>query len=198
MKILAALLFASAAFAQGEGGMKDEERSYLKSYMESTRANLLKAVEGVTAAQWSFKPDETSWSVANVLEHLILTEGYFHEATKKMLAAPDKPRIASATAEGDRKVAARIEDRSAKAKAPEMLIPTNQWPSVEAARTEFLARRAKSIEYIATTNDALRAHSGGGNNPMDVYQYWVLVAAHSARHTAQIEELKKHESFPKR
>jgi hypothetical protein len=197
MKILAILLFTTAAFAQADGGMNDEERAYLKSYMESTRANLLKAVEGITPAQWTFKPDAATWSPANVLEHLILTEGYFQEATKKMLATPEKPRVATATPEGDRKVAARIEDRSAKGKAPEMLIPTNQWPSLDAARTEFLARRAKSLDYLATTKDALRAHSGSSNNPMDVYQYWVLVAAHSARHTAQIEELKKHASFPK-
>jgi len=197
MKILVCVLFASAAFGQNSGGMTDEERSYLKDYMESTRAKLLKAVEGITAAQWTFKPDDKTWSVANVLEHLILTEGYFQGATQKMLAEAEKPRVASATAEGDRKLAARIEDRSAKAKAPEMLVPTNQWPTLDAARTEFLARRGKTIEYVASTKDALRAHSGSGSNPMDVYHYWVLVAAHSARHTAQIEELKQHPGFPK-
>jgi hypothetical protein len=195
--MLVCLLFAVAALGQSNGGMTDEERTYLKNYMESTRANLLKAVDGLNSSQWTFKPDAATWSVANVLEHLILTEGYFQGATQKMLADAEKPRVATATAEGDRKLAARIEDRSAKAKAPEMLVPTNQWPTLEAARAEFLSRRGKTIEYLGSTKDALRAHSGGGATPMDVYHYWVLVAAHSARHTAQIEELKQHAGFPK-
>ncbi|MBL8174080.1 MAG: DinB family protein [Bryobacterales bacterium] len=179
-----------------DGAMSVEERRWLRSHLESSRDALLAAVDGLTAGQWNFKPDPATWSVANVIEHLILTEGYFQEATKKMLAEPAKPRIATATAEGDRKFAARIADRSRKAKAPEMLVPTNQWPSLQDASAEFAARRRKSLDYVAQTQDPLRAHSSPGAAPVDVYQYWVLVSAHAMRHTAQIEELKKHPSFP--
>lgn len=197
-KVLPAFFLAMAvARAQGDGAMSDTERTWLREHMEQTRMNLLAAVEKVTAAQWSFKPDEATWSIANVLEHLVLTEGYFQQATQKMLASPVAARLATATAEGDRKVFERIADRSQKAKAPEMLVPTNQWPTLEAAVAEFIFRRQKTIDYLGETKDALRAHASGGKSPMDAYQYWVLVSAHSARHTAQIEELKQHPGFPK-
>lgn len=193
------LLTASALYGQaaGEGMMSAEERAWLRSHMENSRDKLLAAIEGMTAEQWNFQPDATTWPAANVLEHLILTEGYFQEATKKMLADAPKPRIATATPEGDRKFAERIIDRTKKAKAPEMLIPTKQWPTLENAAGEFVIRRQKSIDYISQTQDALRAHSGGAN-PTDVYQYWILVSAHSMRHTAQIEELKAHPAFPRK
>lgn len=199
MRLGMLLLTASALYGQAaaDGVMSAEERAWLRSHLESSRDKLLAAIEGMTEEQWNFQPDATTWSVANVLEHLILTEGYFQGATKKMLADAAKPRIATATPEGDRKFAERIIDRSKKANAPEMLIPTKQWPTLENAAGEFIVRRQKSIDYISATQDALRAHSGGAN-PTDVYQYWILVSAHSMRHTAQIEELKAHARFPKK
>ncbi|MBS1827968.1 MAG: DinB family protein [Acidobacteria bacterium] len=197
MRLGILLVMSSALFGQ-EGAMSAEERAWLKEHMETSRSNLLAAIEGVTAEQWNFKPDAATWSIANVLEHLILTEGYFQEATKKMLAGPERPRIATANPDGDKAFAARITDRSKKAKAPEMLIPTNQWPTLETAAGEFLVRRQKTLDYIGQTQDPLRSRSSEGATPTDVYQYWILVSAHSMRHTAQIEELKAHPAFPKK
>ncbi len=194
------LLLAVTISAQSvpDGAMTREERDYLVEYMKTTQTVLVQAMKGVSEAQWKFKPDEQTWSIANVMEHLILTEAYFlNDLTKKILATPAQSRLATAIASEDRKFAAAIADRSKKGKAPEMLVPTNQWPDKASALQEFRARRGRTIEYVSTTKDALRAHHGGGNNPRDVYQYLVLVAAHTARHTAQIEEVKTHASFPK-
>lgn len=55
------------------------------------------------------------------------------------------------------------------------------------------------MDYIRTTNDDLRDrffdHPVLG--PMEGYQWLLLIATHSARHTAQIEEVKADPNFPK-
>ena len=42
--------------------------------IDETRARLLARAQTLDAAQASFRPDETSWTVAEVVEHLSLIE----------------------------------------------------------------------------------------------------------------------------
>jgi len=67
----------------------------------------------------------------------------------------------------------------------------------EAARA-FTERRDKSIAYAKSTSDDLRAHttqSPGGI--IDAYQLLLVMAAHSARHTAQVREVEANPNYPK-
>lgn len=189
------MLAAALAQDAGSGAMTAEERGLLVDHMRRTHDALRASIRGLTPEQWNFKPDAATWSVANVAEHLILTEGYFQKANRDLLATPARPR--SATPEADQRILHQIEDRSKKAKAPEMLVPTGKWTTVAEADSEFAERRASTIGYLQSTSDALRTHFSGGNSKMDVYQYFLLVTAHTARHTRQIEELKSHPAFPK-
>ena len=66
---------------------------------------------------------------------------------------------------------------------------------------EFKATRAKNIDYIKANYPEMRKHimegpPGTGTN--DAYQWMLLMAAHSKRHTAQIEEVKADPNFPKK
>jgi hypothetical protein len=55
------------------------------------------------------------------------------------------------------------------------------------------------MAYIGSTNDDLKDHFI--NHPafgtMDLYQELVLLAAHTARHTLQIEEVMASPGFPR-
>ena len=58
--------------------------------------------------------------------------------------------------------------------------------------------REKTIAYAQSTQDDLRTHVGEGPmGPMDAYQWLLLLAAHSARHTAQILEVEANPGYPK-
>jgi hypothetical protein len=116
-----------------------------------------------------------------------------------MLQAPAQPRAATSTPEHDREIFAMVQDRSHKATAPEPIKPTGQWPTVEDAIAEFTKRRDRNISYVRDTSDELRTHNSAETplGTMDAYQVLVLMAAHTLRHTAQIQEVKTSPGYPK-
>lgn len=199
---LAAALGAAGAVAGQDGatagGMTAAERTYLVSELKSSEAALLASIEGLTPAQWTFKPSPDGWSIQECTEHLILAEDLIFGEAQKTLKTPAVARLSDATAEGDRQIVEQMEDRSKKAKAPKVLQPTRKFPTPESAAAEFQLRRDKSIAYVETTHDPLRIHVGDGptGSPADVYQFLLEMAAHTARHTAQIREVKAAAGYP--
>jgi len=194
-----ALLFVlTAPVFAADGSMTKAERSYLLTQLNTSKAAMLASIKGLTPAQWTFKSAPEVWSVQECAEHIILAEDFIFQGSQKILATPAVARLATATSEVDQKMVAQIEDRSAKAKAPEPIVPTGKFPTPQSAAQEFKIRRDKTIAYVKTTQDALRVHSGPGPaGPMDAYQFLLLLAAHSVRHTAQIREVEANAQFPK-
>ncbi len=178
--------------------MTPDERAYLLQQLEQSKKDMLASIDGLTPAQWTFKPAPAVWSVQECAEHIILAEDYILNGAKQVLKTPVVARLPNATAEGDRKLVAGIQDRSRKAQAPEPIVPSGKFAAPADAAREFTARRDKTIEYAKTTNDDMRVHTARGPaGPMDAYQFLLLLASHSARHTAQIQEVKANPGFPK-
>jgi hypothetical protein len=201
LAFLAAIGPASSFAGQDEasrGGMTKAERTYLLSELTSSKTALLRSIRGLTHAQWTFKSSPDAWSIQECTEHLILAEDLIFDEAQKTLTTPPVARLANATSAGDHQVVEQMEDRSKKAKAPKIIQPTGKFPTPESAAKEFEFRRNKSITYVKTTHDPLRIHAGDGpsGSTADVYQFLLEMAAHSARHTAQIREVKSAPSYP--
>ena len=66
------------------------------------------------------------------------------------------------------------------------------------AHRDFLAAREKTTAYVKTTTDDLHGHSAPHPvfKMLDGYQWVLLLSGHSARHTAQIEEVKASAGYP--
>src|SRR5215471_15770890 len=81
---------------------------------------------------------------------------------------------------------------------PDALAPKGKFKTPDEAIAEFTARRGRHIEYARTTTDDLRAHFSPcpGGTKLDAYQFLLLTAAHSARHTAQIKEVEANPKYP--
>jgi len=200
MKKWIALIAVAAAplLAADSGAMTPAERTYLLEQLEQSKKGVLASIEGLSEAQWKFKPAPNVWSVAECAEHIVLAEDYMFGATQQILKSPAVDRLPSATAEDDHKFVAMIQDRSKKATAPEPITPTGRIASPADAIREFTAKRDKTIAYVKSTNDPLRAHAMDGPvGKMDDYQFLLLLASHSARHTAQIREVQSNAAYPK-
>ena len=185
------------AFAQ-TGAMSDTERAYLVEQLEHSKTGVLESIAGLTPAQWTFKAAPDRWSVAQCAEHIVLAEGFIFGASQKILTSPAVPRPEKSNAEVDHAIVAGVTDRSKKATAPEAIVPTGSFATPQDAATAFIAARDKTIAYAKTTTDDLRVHvAPGPAGPMDDYQFLLLLAAHSARHTAQIREVEASPAYPK-
>jgi hypothetical protein len=198
LPLLAALVVAEP-LDDSSGEITQAERAYLLQELESTEAAFLASINGLTAAQWTYKPAPDVWSIQECAEHVILAEDLIFGESQKILRSPVVPRLATATAQGDRDIVVQMQDRSKKAKAPQILQPTGRFPSAESAAIEFNARRSRTISYVKTTQDPLRIHTGDApaGGTADAYQFLLQLAAHSARHTAQLNALKTASGYPR-
>jgi len=176
----------------------DKDRAL--AYLESTKKGVVDATKGLSDAQWNFKPAPDRWSIAEVMEHLAAAEdmirGMDQEQVMKTPAIP--PRDPAELQKIDAGVMAQVPDRSHKISAPEPLRPTNRFGSPADAEKHFVESRAVTEEYLKTTPD-LRAHAT--DSPMGVkldgYEWVLLIAAHSERHSKQMLEVKADPNFPK-
>ena len=51
------------------------ERAKALKYLEESRAEFLAAIDGVSDAQWKWKPAPAKWSVGECAEHIVMSEG---------------------------------------------------------------------------------------------------------------------------
>jgi hypothetical protein len=187
-------LFAAAASAQE---LSQADRDSGVRYLEQTRDAVVASVSGLSDAQLHFKSAPDRWSVAECLEHIALAEDFlFGNVTGNVMKAG--PGAADRDfAKTDAAVLAMIPDRSHKAQAPPQLVPTGRWTPDETLK-HFLASREKTIEFMKTA-PGLRAHVVDSpiGQPLDAYEWLLFIAAHSKRHTEQIDEVKADPNFPK-
>jgi uncharacterized damage-inducible protein DinB len=176
-----------------------QEREAALKQFAATRDNFLKSISGLSEKQWTFKPAPDRWSVAEVAEHITLSESGIFGVVQKSMESPATPEKRDQVKGKDEMILQRVPDRSHKAQAPEFLRPTGRWATKADLTKAFEDARASNMNYIRTTNDDLRDHFF--DHPvfgtLDGYQWLLLISTHSLRHTEQIEEVKADPNFPK-
>jgi hypothetical protein len=176
------------------------ERQAALQNLQATHDAFLKSIAGLSEKQWRFKPAPDRWSVAEVSEHITISEStIFGLVTQKMMTSPATPDKRADVKVTDQQILTLIPDRSHKVQAPEMLKPTSRWATQAELVKTFEQERMATMDYVRTTNDDLRDHIYPHPllGPLDAYQWILLISAHSERHTKQIEEVKADPNFPK-
>ena len=199
-----AFALALASFAQpgtpAPTTLSPAEREAALNSLQATHDAFLKSIAGLSEKQWRFKPAPDRWSVAEVSEHIAVSEAkIFGLVQETIMKSPANPERRAEVMGKDEIVLARVPDRSHKAQAPEFLRPTNRWATREELTRAFEESRKATMDYVRTTNDDLRDHFGPHPllGTLDAYQWILLISAHSERHTKQIEEVKADPNFPK-
>lgn len=180
--------------------LSDAEREKAILNLDATRQLFVKSISGISEKQWRYKPAPDRWSIADVAEHITVTESAIltlvREQLMKSPAAPEKRAEVNTK---DEIVLTKIPDRSTKFQAPEILKPTGRFATRADLAKAFDEARQATIEYVRTTTDPLREHFW--DHPvlgeLDGYQWLLLNAAHCARHIKQIEEVKADPGYPK-
>ena len=187
-------LALAPAFADG---LSQADRDRAIAELTASRQQFLDSVAGLSPAQWNFKPDEKTWSVAECAEHIAISEDVIFGSVSKIVQGPATPDKKSAVT--DQFILTAVVNRTQKFQAPEVLRPTHRFATKQETIDHFKQSRERTIAYVRDTQDDLRGHFF--DHPvlktMDAYQWILLLSAHSQRHTAQLNEVKANPNFPK-
>jgi DinB superfamily len=197
-------LFAALIVVVGEQGnaqtiLTKEERQFAIKYLQDTKQEFVKATEGLTPEQATFKSKNSKWSILECAEHIVLAEQSLFAVIKTQLQIPFDPLKRKEIRMTEKKIITRLTFRLFKAKAPENITPSGKYTDLETARKAFMLQRDSTINYTDTTQQALHEHfwQHRATGTIDLYQTIILLSAHCKRHILQMEEVKKRRQFPK-
>jgi hypothetical protein len=194
LALVCALLFAFTARAQE---LSQAEKDKALAYLESTKQDVLDATRNLSPAQWNFKAAPDRWSIAECMEHIAAAEDYIRGAVENgVMKAPAVP--GRDTAAIDAGIIANVPERKNKVQAPEAIKPTNRFGSPQASVDHFVESRATTENFLKTAA-GLRDHAADSptGQKWDAYEFILLIAAHSERHTNQIKGVKADPNYPK-
>jgi hypothetical protein len=175
------------------GVMNRGERAFVVGELRVSEARLMEVVRGLTVAQASFRSGPERWSIAEVLEHLVVWESFMLGAVRGALEGPAEPEKQAEVTGKDSLVLGLATSRDKPLKAREAARPTGRWSDVEEMLAEFRVRRARTAEFAETTQADLRSHffAHVTFGDLDCYQWLVVMGQHTLRHVEQIEEIRR-------
>jgi hypothetical protein len=179
--------------------MTTQERDSAIRFLKETEAEVFNSVKDLSEAQLKFKPAENKWSVEECVKHIAAAEKELWAMAEPVLTQPANPEKRVNIRFTDEQLVIAVEDRSHPSKTFAALEPQNSpYKSVAEALNAFKENRDKLIVFIGSTQEDLRNHVLVlPVGTYDVYQFILLISAHSNRHTQQIEEVKGNNVFPK-
>ena len=196
------ILFAACSwlsFTPIKAPLTDKERKDAIALLSQTEQGVFSSLAGLSDAQLNFKPAPDKWSISDCVKHIAASEKGLWLMTNGALqkaANPEKRADIKAT---DDQVVSMVESRVQKVKTIAPMEPQNTpYKSLADALSSFYTDRGKLIELIRTTDEDMRDHVVTfPPGSFDSYQMVLFIAAHSNRHTQQIEEVKADPNFPK-
>jgi len=193
---IALLLMTGAAASAQE--VTQAEKEHALQYLESTKKNVVEATKDLSEEQWNFKPAPDRWSVAQVMEHIAAAEDFLRDFTKEKVMLGPAGEHGRDVKKTDDAVLTMVPDRTRKAQAPEPLVPNNRFGSPEGSVKHFVESRSATEDFLKNTT-GLRDHvQDSPLGKLDGYEFVLFIAAHSERHTKQINEVKADPNFPKK
>jgi hypothetical protein len=178
--------------------MNADERSFVVGELAASVARLVEVVNGLTSAQVNFRTGPDRWSIAEVLEHLVVWESFMLGAVQGALEGLAEPEKQASAAAKEPLVLGLATSRDKPLKAREAARPTGRWTDVGVMLAEFRVRRGRTIEFAESTHADLRSHffAHVTFGDLDCYQWLVVMGQHTLRHVGQIEEIRRDGAFP--
>ena len=196
--ILPIVVLALVSFGLINKGLTEEEREFTEEHLEETQQRLLTVTKGLSEAQLNFKPSPESWSIAECVEHLAISEGMIWGMLEGALKTPADPSKRDSVLISDEKLLGIISSREKKVKTGEPFEPSGKFGSHEETVAAFVTKRGEHIMYVQNTADDLRNHYAKSPvGTIDGLQVILFMSGHTERHVKQMEEVMAHKDFSK-
>lgn len=164
------------------------------NYLDSERAALSEAVELVPTELRAQQPGPDRWSVAQVLQHLVMIEKRIGMGMTKWVADAVAgglgPELETSSVMNTLPLDL-ISDRTQRRTAPEEVRPSGDldaasaWTALEQTRAAL--RAAVMPANGLALSEVVQPHPVLG--PINLYQWLLFVGSHEARHTGQVREI---------
>ncbi len=179
--------------------MEAAERDLVLHHLAASRERLLRAVDGLSSEQRTFRPADDRWSVADCVEHLVVVEAFVLGSMKRSLAGPPEPAKQAEVRGKEQVILELVPARNRRVKGPAEVMPTQRWPRFEELLREFETARGRTVQFATETDADLRSHFFP--HPiladLDCYQWLLFLGTHCERHVRQLEEVKVDPGFPR-
>lgn len=171
--------------------MTATRKKELFSELADSELAVKKVVEVATEALFQQKSDDTNWSMAELVEHIMLVEKGVLGTIQKIGAK--SPSEAVVTPLDDATIIRLTGNRGTKVDAPKHFIPKGIFTTKEMALQAFRAHRATIEDFISTTTLPL-GNIGFPHFLMGILNaenWFVFMAGHCKRHAEQMAEISQ-------
>lgn len=168
--------------------MNTEEKEICLKSLADTQKALLKTIELANETEFITRPAENKWSMAELVEHIILVDNSISKGIKKVGATPSKEAIVSSLLMDN--IVNKVTNRSRKIEAPKYFIPKGIFANKTAAIDGFIEDRGTIEAFLNTTELPLKFI--GFPHPifgmLNGLDWFVFMAGHCERHRLQMVE----------
>lgn len=193
-----AVLILLMSFTTSDVKLTEDERRIAVTEMTNSHDHLMIALHGLSETQLNYKMTPESWSIAECVEHIAISEETFAGMLQQLLLTEADPANREKVKISDTGLIAMLVDRTTKVKTQKPFEPTGKYGSHEATLMAFKAKRAENITFVKESNADFRNRvQEFPFGTVDAYQVLLFMSAHSERHVRQIEEIKYSTDFPK-
>lgn len=151
------------------------------------REEVWESVTGLSDGQLNEVVEKGKWTISQVLEHLyLMEENVAHNIKLVLLSKENNPT--------DEKPIHTVVDRTNKRDAPDYLIPSNDFQTLEELKKKLANSREtllKSIEGVSEEDLNEKAFIHRRFGLLTIKQWVSLIGYHEKRHLEQIKEIKQ-------
>ena len=190
--LFVALLNLAVVTGSAEPPITQLERQRLVAHLDMTASWLEDELRGLSTAQAQFRPAPKSWTILEVLDHLVVVGPIYWQD----LQAAKEVSAGRAGMMSDADVLWYGIDRTNRETAVRTEEPSRTLKDIGSGLKSYRTQHAQLLQYIRTTQHDLRRRLVERQNA-DAYQWALLISTHEQRHILQIREIKRDAKFPR-
>lgn len=176
-----------------------EEIAFATTLIDQTQSYMTGTLRLLKPEMWSARPGEGQWTIGQHVEHIVAVQNRVLGLLRGPLKEAGPAPAGQDTQAVDRLILATIPARTQKFNAPEPLRPVAGVDADPKDVEQRFAANCDAYREIVRSTPDLRDHaaeaapvkaiSGGVYTQVDGYQWVLLAALHTERHTKQILEI---------